>query len=174
MLHRTAFPPIQCPTVSLDDPPASALPTPPSPPVTPQGILILSVALYVASLALPAIRELGVGPSVPPDRGLAVLALGWLGVLAGQFGWLANLFWVIGAYCLSRRHWTAAAITSTIAVLVAADSFRMYATGMAGDSGTPHDIQLLAGFYVWWAGMWVLSAGAWLLLERNRPAIAAD
>lgn len=155
--------------MSLDEPTATA----PPPPVTRQGILILSVALYVASLALPAMRELGLG-AVPPTLGLMVLVMGWLGVLSGQFGWLANLFWVIGAYCLHRRHWTAAAITSSGAVLVAADTFRMYATGMAGDSGAKHDVRLLAGFYVWWASMWVLSAGAWVLLERNRPAIVAS
>jgi hypothetical protein len=127
-----------------------------------------SVGLFALSLALPALGEVGLG--VPDDRGYLILATGWAGILFGQFGWFANGFWVAGLIYLSLRRWKAAAIAAALAVLVAADTFMLYRTGFPSDSGNSHAAAILAGFYVWWASMWVLAAGAILLWRRHRAA----
>lgn len=129
-----------------------------------------SVALYALSLALPTIHEVGLG--VAPNLGFAILATGWLGFLFLQVGWFANLFWLLGLIFLSRRRWKAAAILGALAALVAADAFVLYETGFPSDSGGSHDVTLMYGFYVWWASMWVLAVGAFLLWRRARPALS--
>jgi hypothetical protein len=130
------------------------------------------VALFALSLALPALREVGLG--VPADRGYLILAMGWAGLLVGQVGWFANAFWAAGLIYLGLRRWKAAAIAATLAVLVAADTFMLYRTGVPSDSGKIYATAILPGFYVWWGSLWVLAAGAVLLWRRHREADAGE
>lgn len=125
-----------------------------------------SVALFALSLALPALREVGLG--VPDERGYMVLATGWAGLLFLQFAWFANGFWVAGIVFLHRRRWKLAALSAGTAALMAADSFLLYVTGFTSDSGARIPVRLLAGFWVWWASLWVLAAGAILLWREHR------
>ena len=52
----------------------------------------------------------------------------------------------------------------------AADSFVLYETGFPSDSGASMAVTLMYGFYVWWASLWVLAVGAFLLWRRARAA----
>jgi len=129
-------------------------------------VLWPSVALFAVSLTLPALAQVGLG--VDDDRGYMVLAMGWAGVLFGQFGWFANAYWAAGLVFLARRRWKAAAVTASLAVLVAADTFMLYRTGFPSDAGGSHAVKILAGFWVWWASLWVLAVGAIVRWRRHR------
>ncbi|MFL5383662.1 MAG: hypothetical protein ACJ8GN_14175 [Longimicrobiaceae bacterium] len=145
-----------------------AAPEPPRHALTARHVAFASVALYLLSLALPAIEEVELG--IPPNLGFAILATGFLGFMFLQMGWFANVFWVLGLVFLARRRWKAAAILGALAVLVAADSFVLYETGFPSDSGGSLAVTLRYGFYVWWASLWVLAVGAFLLWRRQRAA----
>jgi len=94
--------------------------------------------------------------------------------MIGQLGWFANPLWAAGLVFLHRGRWKAASIAGVLAVLVAADSFALYHTGIPSDSGRTHPFSgLRIGFYVWWASMWVLAAGALLLWRGQRAAEAS-
>jgi len=136
--------------------------------LTARHVAYASVALYLLSLPLPAIHEVGLG--VGPTRGLGILATGYFGFLFMQLGWLANVFWVLGVILLARQQWKTATILAALAVVVAADSFVLYATGFPSDSGHNYAVTLMYGFWVWWASLWVLAAGAFLLWRRARAA----
>ena len=143
-------------------------PEPPRRTLTARHVACASIALYLLSLALPAIEEVELG--VAPNPGFAILATGWLGFMFLQMGWFANVFWVLGLIFLVRRRWKAAAILGAIAVVVAADSFVLYETGFPSDSGGSLEVALRYGFYVWWASLWVLAVGAFLLWRGQRSA----
>ena len=131
-----------------------------------RAVIGVSSGLYALSLALPALREVGLG--VPDERGYMVLATGWAGVLFLQFAWFANAFWAAGMVYLHRRRWRDAAAFASVAVVVAAESFLLYSTGFISDSGRRIPVRLLVGFWVWWASLWVLAAGAIVLWRRHR------
>jgi hypothetical protein len=128
--------------------------------------VLTSTALFALSLALPALREVGLG--VNDERGYMVLATGWAGLLFLQFAWFANGFWVAGMVYLHQRRWKAAASAAGLAVLIGAESFLLYSTGFISDSGNKIPVRLLVGFWVWWGSLWVLAAGAILLWRRQR------
>lgn len=141
--------------------------------LTARQVALASVTLYVLSLALPAIHEVGLG--IDPDRGFMILATGMMGFMFLQMGWFANVFWVLGMVALGRNRWGPAAVRGALAVVVAADSFVLYETGFPSDSGASHAVTLMYGFWVWWASLWVLAAGALLLWRRARAAeVAVD
>jgi MYXO-CTERM domain-containing protein len=129
------------------------------------AVVFASVALYALSLALPALRQVGLG--TPDERGYIVMATGWVGILFGQFGWFANLFWAAALIQLARGRWKAATVTAWLAVLVAADTFVLYRTGFPSDSGRSHSAAILVGFYVWWGSLWLLAVGALVLWRRR-------
>lgn len=133
--------------------------------LTARNVLVASIALFLLSLALPAIHEVQVGVV---NRGLVILATGWLGFMFLQMGWFANVFWLLGLIFLARRRWKVATILGALAVLVAADSFVLYESGFPSDSGASLAVTLMYGFWVWWASLWVLAVGALLLWRGTR------
>lgn len=135
-------------------------------------MLWASVALFAVSLALPALRQVGLG--IGDDRGYVVMATGWAGLLIGQVGWFANALWAAGLIYFARGRWKAAAVTAGLAVLVAADTFILYRTGFPSDSGRVHAAEILPGFWVWWASLWVLAVGAVVLWRRHRAVDAGE
>jgi hypothetical protein len=135
-------------------------------------IVVASAALYALSLGLPALREVGLG--VPAERGYVIFATGWAGLLIRQFAWFANALWVASLVYLQLRRWKAAAVAASLAVLVAADSFVLYSTGIVSDSGSKIPIRLMVGFWVWWASLWVLAVGATVLWRRHREVHAGE
>jgi hypothetical protein len=65
------------------------------------------VALYVTACSLPALRL----ANGAVWSGAQLLGLGWLGVLSGQFAWLANFFWLGSmGFTLGRRPMIALAL----------------------------------------------------------------
>jgi hypothetical protein len=134
--------------------------------------MLASLALFALSLVLPAFREVGLRADA--EAGYVILATGYFGALVGQVAWFANPLWVAALVYLLRRRWKAAAIAACLAVGVAAESLLLYSTGIPSDSGRTIPVRLLAGFWVWWSGLWVLAAGALVLWRRHREADVSD
>ena len=132
-------------------------------------IAAVSIALFLISLALPAIRQPLIGDTRPEDPanisgGLSLLALGWMGMEARVFSWFANPLYVAGmAFYLrrSRKHYR---WLFTLALLFALSTFIRVGLPFQSDAsgGNRSMIILLAGFYVWTASMVVAAIGAWL------------
>lgn len=129
--------------------------------------LVLVIALWAASLILPALR---VGQGAP-FHGLDLLFKGWRGLLHGVVAWYANpLLWLALAAGCTRRY-RAAAVLSGVALLLALSSAATTAV-LAFQFETVPGLSLLAGFYVWLAAYALLFAwsSAWLLCFRlNLP-----
>jgi hypothetical protein len=57
-------------------------------------VLIISLSLFIASLAMPALQF----RQHPPVLGLTTLLWGWWGVFTGDFPWFANGAYFAGYY----------------------------------------------------------------------------
>lgn len=123
-------------------------PLPVEPARRPWVLAGLTVLLYAVSLFLPALDL-----EHETDRtGGAVLMLGWLGPLINQFGWLANLPWLIAIVLLIFRLWTPAFILSLFAVLVGLSSLTIVHKEMLLDEGGVNKAIVLGlgpAFYLW-------------------------
>ncbi len=108
------------------------------------AMLVTIVALWAASLALPAVSVAG-GPDLD---GLDILRRGWQGARAGVFAWYANPLFVIavgmGIFAWQR----CAGVISGLAVVLALTSFA--ASELAQGSGVAATaLSFDIGFYLW-------------------------
>jgi hypothetical protein len=152
------------------------------PPSTPAGrptvdrlprlaVVGLSVALYLVACATPALVFSGRGTET--WFGIEALATGWLGIFVGQFAWFANPLLAIAWLLVLLRRWIGATVTTVLALLVAANTFQLYAGEIPGDEGGvvklhfeyPH-----VGFAFWMLSMFVVLVGAVGLLVYERTA----
>lgn len=136
--------------VAMPDQSAGSLP-PPLPGALPRRPWImagLTVLPYAVSLFLPALEL----EHEADWTGGSVLMLGWLGPLIGQFGWLANLPWLIALVLLLFRFWTPAFILSLFAFLVGFSSLMIVHKEMLLDEGGVNKAIVLGlgpAFYLW-------------------------
>lgn len=108
--------------------------------IQPRRALLVSAGLWLASLALPALRA--EGANMP---GLDVLVTGWLGPLTFTFAWYANPFWVAGAIFMALGKAPPPAVVVP-GLFLAATS--LLGVTVADDSGS-YPATLLPGAYVW-------------------------
>ena len=110
-----------------------------------RALLILAVLCYIASLASPAIMTDNDGAWY----GYLVLLLGWQGIFAGMFAWIANLLFIIGlGFCLLKMN-KIARISVICAFIVSLQSFYFtsYPAYYGGTSTV--EVYLSYGFYLW-------------------------
>ena len=119
-------------------------------------MLVTIVALWAASLALPAVRVAG-GPDLD---GFDILRQGWQGARAGVFAWYANPLFVI-AVCMGLFAWQrCAGVISGLALVLALTSFA--ASELAQGSGTAATALFFdIGFYLWLAAQMGLLLWSW-------------
>jgi hypothetical protein len=116
-----------------------------------RGGATLALALWGASLALPAVAVAG-GPVL---RGSDVLLRGWEALDAGVYAWLANpLFVVAAALCWAGVRRIAAPL-ALLALVLAVMSFGTAAALGRRGTAVP-DFTFASGFYVWLASYVVL------------------
>jgi hypothetical protein len=130
---------------------------------------------WAASLALPVATF---GPGADETwAGWAVLMLGWLGFLTGQFAWLANFSFVACLFLLIRPR-----APGTFGLIIGGTTLALALHALSwswvyrneGSAAVPTQIAgYHAGYYVWIAS--TAGAGALLLLHgllsrRKRPA----
>jgi hypothetical protein len=130
--------------------------------------ILISIALFLAACALPALefkRSWG-----PPEvwRGWEVLAFGWNGVFFYILGWLANPLWIASlVYALPGK--PKAAVAGWLALLFAATILIDMRRTLPGDEGgvtTQTISRLLPGFYFWIASL--LTLPVCTLIQRTR------
>ena len=127
-----------------------------------------SVFLYLAACVAPCLEVTQKSDPVWP--GWQILLMGWLGVLVGQFAWLANPLWLGGLIFFALRKWTVALILSGLAILPTFNTLTMFVTELPADEGgmnTFHLVRLRIGFYLWLASLAVLFVGAFVMKRRS-------
>ncbi len=133
------------------------------------AVVGLSASLYVVACATPALVFSGRG--IETWFGFEALLIGWLGAFLGHFAWYANLLLPIAWLLLVLRRSTAAIATTLFALLIAADTFRLYNGEIPGDEAGvtklhfeyPH-----VGFAFWVLSMVVVLVGAVWFLVHDR------
>jgi hypothetical protein len=127
-----------------------------------RGLLWFAFALWIVSLALPAVSE-SRNPRTVLDCSNPSWANGWLvfvggplGIMVGQFGWLANPLMVFAAF---KRSIGIAAIAVGLGVLTA-----FTFTSVPNDIDANRVCGFGAGFYFWLGSMLVV-----LIAALTRP-----
>jgi hypothetical protein len=101
--------------------------------------------------------------------GLFVLALGWLGVLGGQFGWLANIGFVASFFRLTvfRGRGVLNLVIAVVMVLPALNALTWHKVYWPDANGPVHIQSFGLGFYLWLAAIFgsavtlVLRSSTW-------------
>lgn len=132
-----------------------------------RGIALLLLLLWFASLLLPTLRTNG------SDWGYGwwILASGWMGILVGQFEWLANPLLILAVLLLARKR-AARGLLGTAGVLLFLLCAKVAATASLIDNegGIPHPIELrFVGYWCWLASIGL--AGGLSLLAALAPRL---
>jgi hypothetical protein len=122
-----------------------------------------SLLLLMIACAMPALDFQNFSGAQAQDRttswGVSLLLLGWMGPLAGQFAWYANVF-LLGAWILRLlRLYRVSALLALVALFVAFDCLAMYTHPLPADEGgvrQSYMVGLRIGFYFWIASMVVM------------------
>jgi hypothetical protein len=132
-------------------------------------LCVPALLLYFVACGLPALRL----ANGDVWSGGKMLGLGWLGVLLGQFGWLANFFW-LGSMVFTLRGRPMIALG--LAVIAAAIGLHMLAlpgTEISLDEGGVNKTQATAlapGAWVWMAALAAAALGAFAApIPRSAP-----
>lgn len=129
----------------------------------------ISLLCYAAACVSPCLEMFKQGVDV--WYGARILVIGWLGLLVGQFAWLANPLWAVGLLFLTLRRPTIALIASALALLLALQTFMLFGMPLPGDEGGVTKLELLRlryGFYLWLASLLALFAGTVMLRTHSR------
>ncbi|MGD1908000.1 MAG: hypothetical protein ACFB0C_18700 [Leptolyngbyaceae cyanobacterium] len=120
--------------------------------------MLLSLALYGLSLALPAFQFLNRGEfNTVPDGALTlmpgweVLALGWLGIFVLQFAWFANVAYLVSLGLWLGRAWRAGTILGLITIGLGLNTLLLFVQELPSNgAGAKMYLQSLQpGFYCW-------------------------
>lgn len=138
--------------------------------------MLLSLALYGLSIALPAFEFLNRGEfNTVPDGALTlmpgweVLALGWLGVFIYQFAWIANIFYLVSLGLWLGRVWRGMFILGLITVGLGLNTLFLFVQEIPsnGAGATLHLQSLQSGFYCWIISLSIpLLWSSWQLWRR--------
>lgn len=134
-------------------------------------LLIVAVMLYGAACFSPALSfrvftESPAAYKLEHLSGGALLVLGWLGLIQGQWAWLANPLLLAGWMLLLFRRPRAALAVAVLALAVACLTFTAKGQQFPHDEGDVSHMSLLRplfGFYLWAASiaLTVLAASLW-------------
>ena len=117
-------------------------------------VLIISLSLFIASLAMPALEF----RQHPPVRGLTTLLWGWWGVLTGDFPWFANAAYFAGLLFASLKQRAVSMACCVIALGLGSLSYWVRAWYFNEAGGTPV-ANLGPAYYFWMASFTALLVG---------------
>lgn len=117
-------------------------------------VLIISLLLFIASLAMPALEF----RQQPPVLGVTTLLWGWWGVLTGDFPWFANGAYFVSALFAGLKQRVVAIVCSAIALGLGSLSHWVGKWYFNEAEGTPVE-RLGAAYYFWMASFAVLLVG---------------
>jgi hypothetical protein len=136
-------------------------------------VLGISLFFYIIALCTPALIFQGGGDDATWP-GFMVMTLGWMGLLVGQFAWLANIPLLIGMILLLCRRWIGTLVCIIIATLLALHSFYLYRQKIPADEASTRYLILDhpgVGFYFWLFSIVALGISAIILRKRERALI---
>ena len=142
------------------------------------AVLVGSLVLFVAACCLPAVefRKNAAGSVV--WFGGEALAMGWLGVLLGQFAWLANPLLVFSGPLLALRLRLPAIACAGLAVLFSLNTFVLFGMEVPGDEAGVNKLYLQAlreGAWLWFGSLGVMLTGAfvarWVPVQPRRVVV---
>ncbi|CAN5725022.1 hypothetical protein BH11PAT2_BH11PAT2_09600 [soil metagenome] len=138
-------------------------------------VLYLALALYVISLALPAIYYSPLNSDVVTmvDRGITVYWEGTLfGIFVGIASGLANIFALVTLFnVLVTKNRNAAISMSVVAVALGLSALYYIGTSIPLDEGGIRHVKILhygAGYYVWLAALILLFVQSLMLKKTVR------
>jgi len=123
-----------------------------------------SVLCFAAACALPCLEMSQ--KSDPVWYGLRILVLGWMGILVGQFAWLANPLWAFGLVAVAFRKWTLALVMLGLSLLFALNTLLLFGISLPADEGNVNHtslVRLRIGFYLWLASIGILFYRAFVM-----------
>lgn len=114
----------------------------------------VSWGLFLVSLLSPAFYQ---GDPHEPQFGYYLLTVGWVGILSGQIGWLANLGLTVSTLCKNSRYYSA--IISVFNVAVALQFLTLHRLPR-GSTGNYTPITGYGwGYYLWLSALIVMAIG---------------
>ena len=123
---------------------------------TQKGILIFSIALFVASLFSPTIEEFNLLDSHPDVMpGYLVLAWGWYAITFLHPAWFANITWITGNILFLKEKYRACFYLSILTSLLTLDSY-------------VYPSEKYTGFYLWNVAMNLPLATGLIARAANR------
>ena len=125
--------------------------------ITSNTLFVASLASYVAALSTPACHT-GRMNNWLEHYGLVALIIGPLGLLFGEFSWLANIF-LWGAW-LARKKPKTLPVALAILALIFAGSYLLGYLVIPGRSNENH---LVGPGYWWWLASMVLAGASALI-----------
>ncbi|MGB5036403.1 MAG: hypothetical protein WBQ66_07340 [Blastocatellia bacterium] len=138
------------------------------------GLVAISVGLVVIACVLPVL--VFVESNQESWFGYSVLLIGALGILIGQFAWIANPILALAWLASLLRWWIASAVIAAFGLLVALTSFRIVGQKIPLDEGGVRQATvgyLHVGFYVWLLAFLAMIAGPIVLRivssQRRQP-----
>ena len=123
----------------------------------------LSIALFLASLALPGLHF----SKEDPVFGFNLLLMGWLGIMTLDFPWFANILYVSSLLSIRRRKFTKAYWLCVLCIPTALLSYVADKWYFHEGWGTPIT-GLGMAFYVWISSFIVLSIELWGSQSRKK------
>lgn len=138
------------------------------------GVLGLSIFFFAVACATPALKFT---PNQSDDGlmyGLWVLAIGWMGILVDQYGWLANLLLGLSYLLLIFRLWLPALIVNLFTLFVAAQTLTLFGQELPADESNVNKMTLEylgVGFYFWLLSILTVGVGAivlWIIARQQK------
>jgi len=132
----------------------------------------ISVALFVISLTQISFYT-GVGTSQHSfARGIELLLIGWMGLLAYVFNWLANPALLLAYIFVFKRKYEHATISSLVSVYFAASFLTRETISAGGDGETITGYG--SGYWLWLASAIIMTISSFYLTYlSNREALTA-
>ena len=136
--------------------------------------------IYIVACCCPALRfdHYYPGDSSPQSSetwfGLTALVLGWLGILVGSLGWLANAgLGLTLIFLLCGLRW-ASLISSLLASLISLDFFRLFSVKIPADEGGVGTLDLRLpeiGAWLWFASIAAALVASLILFLAPRTSL---
>lgn len=136
------------------------------------GIAGVSVALYAAALALPALDFHKSSGEDSIFAGWETLLMGWYALIsASNVGWLANVFYLPGLVLMLAGQRRTAAVLGLLALAFGFHTLRLMGVTFDADEGGVKKMVLMrldVGFVLWMTAMSAIVPGALLLKDPPR------
>jgi uncharacterized membrane protein len=136
--------------------------------------LLISIGLYALACALPVLdfsKSDWSHNSEGPMIGYVALIVGWMGIVLGQFAWLANFIWLLSLLLVLFRCWIATVITAILTTLLALQTYTLFSHKVPANEAATEYLylqEIKIGFYVWIASFLAVGISAIILRQRER------